>query len=64
MITPAQPNRKDVCFTRADIPRLRAAYNQAVAADKSEFLLTVNGDELEFHTPYAKYLLEYLEAKL
>lgn len=54
----------NISLTPDDISRLRAAYNQAVAEGENVFLLTINGDELEFLTPYAKYLLEYLELNL
>lgn len=44
-------------ITLGELPELKEAYNQAVADGVDMFLL---GDR-ELYTPYAKYLIEYME---
>ena len=47
-------------FDRKKYNKLRMAYNQALAKEKDEFKF----QGLEYVTPYAKYLLEYLDDHL
>lgn len=47
-----------------DMQRLRKRYDEAVKHHENHFTCSIGGKEdAEFYTPYAKYLLEYLESK-
>ena len=45
-----------------DLPKLKRMYNLAVKNGSDSFkCVLVCGKEGEFHTPFAKYLIEHLE---
>lgn len=48
---------KQITWTREKLQSFKACYNRAVNAGENDFYF----EDDEFHTPYAKYLIEYLE---
>lgn len=48
-------------ITLADLPTLQTAYDTAIEAGQEQFTIVLqSGKEAELYTPYAKYLIQYL----
>lgn len=48
---------KQIQWTRDKLASFKTVYNRAVTAGENDFFF----EDDEFHTPYAKYLIEYLD---
>lgn len=48
---------KKIQWSRAKLASFKACYNRAVTAGETDFYF----EDDEFYTPYAKYLIEYLD---
>lgn len=56
------PMNDEIYVTLADLPLLKRAHDQAIEDQKKTFTMTLSNDkEAQFYTPYAGYLIEYLE---
>lgn len=51
--------------TLDDLSTIKEAYNKAVEADQDQFTITLHdAKKADFYTPYAKYLIQYLENEI
>ena len=53
---------KTISASRANYKTLKKSYDKAVKEGKDSFHVVLEGEDAEFVTQYAKYLLQYMKS--